>query len=1320
MSMKKRLMVLFGICFVGASAWAQIPAFPGAEGYGAYATGGRGGDVYHVTTTEINNTDPGSFYYGITTVPAGGRTIVFDVSGYIRIPSGSGWNFSADNVTIAGQTAPGDGIGFYNASLNITGDDIVLRHLRFRRGHTDASGDCLDIGANSRTMLDHLSVGFSTDENISSFNSAPTDLTFQYSINGWGLEGHSAGGLWDQNTATTHHTFWPYNHTRNPKARPVMLEWINNVTFGYDIGFIMGDSQTSYDWRSNLIGNYWIGPPGNTHLTTLTSGLIADNGRPNFSIYLEDNLIDVDGDGILNGVDRGYDIAQGTGYAPGTGGLTPGAYGYYASPTAMAGSPAGVVNDSPLLAYKKVVSNAGALRLDSSFAGGLRDQVDVITFDYLEHQVNVWNDSYGKTGIEDPGEIGGLGTLSSTTAPTDTDQDGASDRYENAVGWDADADDHNTVFSGAELAGGSTFFPTTTPAGYTYLEEYLHFMASPHTYVDENGYVDIDLAHYTSGFNAPSILFVISNVEGGTVSTQNGSGAVLGDGHTVRFTPAPGTTGRAWFDFTVTDGDGESWTQRFMLIVAEVQGVVPAVPTGLSATASAASRIDLSWSPVSGADSYLVKRATVPGGPYAIIAADLAGTSYSDNELAADSTYYYVVRAVDGGIESADSSEVSASTLLPYLQPADGDGTVCIEAEHFDGKTAPGNHLWETVSGSYSGGEAMQATPNDGTYYSDGYVTACPRMDYQINFTHTGTHYVWLRGVGATTSDDSVHFGFDGAAVTTGVRVGDFGTSPGWLNTSINGVAVIDVASTGTHTLNIWMREDGFVLDKVLVTANSGFTPTSTGPAETVRDTASASSTVPAAPADPVAKGLSENEILLWWTASDGAESYTVKRSATSGGGYVTVAFGLSDRVFSDTNLTASATFYYVVSAVNTNGTSGNSVEVYATTLGAPPAAPTGLSATPAITEPRIDLSWTASSGAERYNVYRSTMSGGPYSLLASGVSSTTYSDNGVISETDYYYVVSALNNNGEGDYSDEAHAAPPPFVAIPIAVTHSVNGIGGEDATGAGSGTPTFTTATFDMNGGNAVAFLVTCEGAGSSSTRDATFAGQAMDKIDVTEGIQSATIFYLVDPAVTSGTFSYYIDSGVITDYAYSQIALSNVVGVADTASNHSATDSAEPLTVSYTTSTDSGFVLGAAANNDYSYVSTRLLSVVGNPDQYMLTHTVVDTFASLHAYGEVAAAGSYIDNYYTQYARTVVATVAFNALSEAVVYPDVTLSFDGAVLSLAWPSNNTGWVLQSSTNLLDGQWMDVEGSSSGSALEINADNLFPVEFFRLRHSE
>ena len=210
--------------------FGDLPAFPGAEGYGAYANGGRGGDVY--TVTNLNSSGAGSLRYGVENAPSSGRTIVFAVSGYIPI------NYNSDtgnqtlrivqnNVTIAGQTAPGDGIGLKDGRILMTGNNSVLRHLRIRHGKYGGAGDCLNLDSSATdSIIDHISLMFSTDENISFFSSSLDKFTMQYSTSSWGLERHNAGGLWDLNHASCHHSLWAHHRTRNPKARPTgLLEW---------------------------------------------------------------------------------------------------------------------------------------------------------------------------------------------------------------------------------------------------------------------------------------------------------------------------------------------------------------------------------------------------------------------------------------------------------------------------------------------------------------------------------------------------------------------------------------------------------------------------------------------------------------------------------------------------------------------------------------------------------------------------------------------------------------------------------------------------------------------------------------------------------------------------------------------------------------------------------------------------------------------------------------------------------------------------------------------------------------------------------------
>jgi hypothetical protein len=172
-----------------------------------------------------------------------------------------------------------------------------------------------------------------------------------------------------------------------------------------------------------------------------------------------------------------------------------------------------------------------------------------------------------------------------------------------------------------------------------------------------------------------------------------------------------------------------------------------------------------------------------------------------------------------------------------FQQDSGADGLVVLEAEHFASHTPQGGHSWLLVplSGA-SGEEAMEATPNNGTNRDTGYATASPRLDFPVHFVRTGTHYVWVRGLGRNTSDDSVHVGLDDQALASSDRIDGFPATLTWSKRTRDGVvATIEVPTAGLHTVNVWMREDGFVFDKLLLTTNAALTPSGTGPSESLR-----------------------------------------------------------------------------------------------------------------------------------------------------------------------------------------------------------------------------------------------------------------------------------------------------------------------------------------------------------------------------------------------------------------------------------------------------------------------------------------------------
>jgi len=228
--------------------------------------------------------------------------------------------------------------------------------------------------------------------------------------------------------------------------------------------------------------------------------------------------------------------------------------------------------------------------------------------------------------------------------------------------------------------------------------------------------------------------------------------------------------------------------------------------------------------------------------------------------------------------------------------------------------------------------------------------------------------------------------------------------------------------------------------------------------------------TIPATPTGLTASG-GNAQVSLSWSASTGATSYHVKRSTTSGGPYTQVGAPAGPS-YMDSTVTNGTKYFYVVSAVNTAGESANSAEVNATPAApaAPPPAPTNLQA--AAGNAQVALTWSASTGATSYNVKRATTSGGPYTKVAS-LAAANYTDSGLTNNTDYYYVVTAVNANGESGNSNQASATPSapanPDVTITIdpTKTHAISPyIYGINFYSGITGAPS--QLTFDRAGGN------------------------------------------------------------------------------------------------------------------------------------------------------------------------------------------------------------------------------------------------------------
>lgn len=386
---------------VGHSA-SVLVSFPGAEGFGRFASGGRGGEVYHVTN--LNDAGAGSFRDAVS---SSNRIVVFDVGGIINITDRIVIN---KDIYVAGQTAPGGGITIYRNGIALNGDsgNNIIRYIRIRMGKNgDSEKDAVAVSDGSNYMFDHVSISWGRDGTLD-VNGTPIDnLSFQECIIAQGINNsnHSTGGLMQPSGVSGHwsmiRSLYIDNKTRNPKARG-KHEFINSVLYSWkEHGYIMGDTENGVS-ECNLIGTYFIYGPSsnsNTHITGTTSY---------FHVYAEDNWVDDNKNGELDG-------SRLTNYKTATVENAP--FNYPGVDTVLSAQDA----------VKHVIENAGASKV--------RDAVDEFLIDELR--------SYGtKGGIitteDDNGIPGNVGTVENGTPPADGDNDGMPDTWEEKHGLEPD------------------------------------------------------------------------------------------------------------------------------------------------------------------------------------------------------------------------------------------------------------------------------------------------------------------------------------------------------------------------------------------------------------------------------------------------------------------------------------------------------------------------------------------------------------------------------------------------------------------------------------------------------------------------------------------------------------------------------------------------------------------------------------------------------------------------------------------------------------------------------------------------------------------
>lgn len=405
-----------------AQANSQQLAFPGAEGFGAYATGGRGGTVVHVTN--LNASGPGSL---ADAVSQPNRTVVFDVGGVIDI---TGQNLTiASNLTIAGQTAPGEGITIYGGRVIMSNSsNVIMRYIRMRGSISMPEDKCtLTMDYCDNVILDHCSISWGRWDNVHIKDA--NNITYQNCIISEGIEPQRFGAITDgTRNWTISHCLWTNNKSRNPKMK-CYLQYYNNVVYNYGIGIVGGHSAA--DNYQDVMNNYFITGPSSG-----SSNKYFDQWTETDHLYSTGNYTDDNRDGKLNGrLITDYN------------GATP-----MQQPNLKCQAPMNLEQAED--AFYAVMEHAGASRV--------RDSHDLRIIEQLA--------SLGTKGafIANEQDVGGIGTLAGADAPADSDGDGMPDEWEKANGTDPDKADANGDADGN---------------GYTNIEDYVNSLAHKSDYI---------------------------------------------------------------------------------------------------------------------------------------------------------------------------------------------------------------------------------------------------------------------------------------------------------------------------------------------------------------------------------------------------------------------------------------------------------------------------------------------------------------------------------------------------------------------------------------------------------------------------------------------------------------------------------------------------------------------------------------------------------------------------------------------------------------------------------------------------------------------
>lgn len=522
---------------VKGDVWRFRPAqlaFPGAEGYGRFARGGRGGKV--VVVTNLNDSGPGSLREAVTN-DIGPRTIVFNTSGIIQLESRLVSN--QPYVTIAGQTAPGKGICIRKAPFGITGNDAIVQNIRVRLGGGQTFDGMGLTGANN-SIIDHCSISWTIDEAFSSRGGKNITLQktlISEALNAAGHQNYPAGT--EHGYAATiggdigsfHHNLLAHCYGRNwslgggldgSGAYTGKMDITNNVVYNW--GSRTTDGGTK---EVNFVNNYYKPGAGSKIFVAFS----ADNenvGTGTQLCYFNGNVMP----GYFD--ESNQTIGRRSTYKNG-------ATNTYDNFVNAPFFPSYVTTQSAKTAYKIVLSDVGCIQPE---------------FDEHDHRIitETLNGTYtyrgsvtNKPGFPDnESDVGGYETYPEIVrdANWDTDQDGLPNWWETIHGTNINSATGDFSDSNAD----------TDLDGYTNLDLYLQWMSLPHYDSPTGNKIDIDIQKLSRGFTS-GVNYSLSNVVNGN-ATLNGNIA--------EFTPS--ATGLCSFDFTVTDNEGASMKRKVNIV----------------------------------------------------------------------------------------------------------------------------------------------------------------------------------------------------------------------------------------------------------------------------------------------------------------------------------------------------------------------------------------------------------------------------------------------------------------------------------------------------------------------------------------------------------------------------------------------------------------------------------------------------------------------------------------------------------------------------------------------------------------------------------